>query len=176
MPYKVVAIEGCEADDIIGVISKNYNTEPILIVSSDKDFIQLQRFKNISQWSPLTKKFIKDPKPEEQLRALIVKGDRSDGVPNILSNDDCLVEGLRQKPLSKKKIESWIRGKPEELFEGELLRNYKRNETLIDLECIPDSIKINIKTRYESEQYTGRERMLNSVSYTHLTLPTRDLV
>ena len=161
MPYKVVAIEGCEADDIIGVISKNYNTEPILIVSSDKDFIQLHRFKNISQWSPLTKKFIKDPKPEEQLRALIVKGDRSDGVPNILSNDDCLVEGLRQKPLSKKKIESWIRGKPEELFQGELLRNYKRNETLIDLECIPDSIKINIKTRYESEHYTGRERMLN---------------
>ena len=72
-----------------------------------------------------------------------------------------MVEGLRQKPLSKKKIEKWISGNPEELFEGELLRNYKRNETLIDLECIPDSIQINIQTRYESNQYTGRDKMLN---------------
>ena len=100
-------------------------------------------------------------KPEEQLRALIVKGDRSDGVPNILSNDNCLVEGLRQKPLSKKKIEKWLSGNPEELFEGEVLRNYKRNETLIDLACIPDSIQINIQTQYESDQYTGRDKMLN---------------
>ncbi len=161
LPYKVVTLDGCEADDIIGVICKNYNSEPILIVSSDKDFVQLQKYKNIHQWSPLTKKFLKDNKPEHQLRALILKGDRSDGVPNILSRDDVLVEGLRQKPLSKKKLESWINGNPEELFEGEVLRNYKRNETLIDLARIPESIQINIKTRYESEQYTGRDRMLN---------------
>ena len=161
LPYKVVTLDGCEADDIIGVICKNYNSEPILIVSSDKDFVQLQKYKNIHQWSPLTKKFLKDNKPEHQLRALILKGDRSDGVPNILSRDDVLVEGLRQKPLSKKKLESWISGNPEELFEGEVLRNYKRNETLIDLARIPESIQINIKTRYESEQYTGRDRMLN---------------
>tara|TARA_A100001201_G_scaffold22117_1_gene24853 strand:+ start:2990 stop:3841 length:852 start_codon:yes stop_codon:yes gene_type:complete len=161
LPYKVVTLDGCEADDIIGVICKNYNSEPILIVSSDKDFVQLQKYKNIHQWSPLTKKFLKDSKPEQQLRALILKGDRSDGVPNILSRDDVLVEGLRQKPLSKKKLESWINGNPEELFEGEVLRNYKRNETLIDLARIPESIQINIKTRYESEQYTGRDRMLN---------------
>lgn len=161
LPYKVVTLDGCEADDIIGVICKNYNSEPILIVSSDKDFVQLQKYKNIHQWSPLTKKFLKDSKPEQQLRALILKGDRSDGVPNILSRDDVLVEGLRQKPLSKKKLESWISGNPEELFEGEVLRNYKRNETLIDLARIPESIQINIKTRYESEQYTGRDRMLN---------------
>ena len=161
LPYRVVSLDGCEADDIIGVICKNYNSEPILIVSSDKDFVQLQKYKNIHQWSPLTKKFLKDNKPEHQLRALILKGDRSDGVPNILSRDDVLVEGLRQKPLSKKKLESWINGNPEELFEGEVLRNYKRNETLIDLARIPESIQINIKTRYESEQYTGRDRMLN---------------
>jgi 5'-3' exonuclease len=161
LPYKVVNIEGCEADDIIGVICKNYNSEPILIVSSDKDFVQLQKYKNISQWSPLTKKFIKNEKPDEQLRALIVTGDRSDGIPNILSNDNCLVEGLRQRPVSKKKIESWLSGKPEELFEGEVLRNYKRNEILIDLARIPDPIQINILTRYESDQYTGRDKMLN---------------
>lgn len=161
LPYKVVTLDGCEADDIIGVICKNYNSEPILIVSSDKDFVQLQKYKNIHQWSPLTKKFLKNNKPEQQLRALILKGDRNDGVPNILSRDDVLVEGLRQKPLSKKKLESWINGNPEELFEGEVLRNYKRNETLIDLARVPESIQINIKTRYESEQYTGRDRMLN---------------
>ena len=163
MPYRVVVLDGCEADDIIGVICKYYSHRDynILIVSSDKDFIQLQRYPNIFQWSPRTKKFIKENNPENQLRALIVKGDRGDGIPNILSNDDCLVEGLRQKPMSKKKILDFLNILPEKDFEGEILRNFKRNETLIDLGCIPDKIEINIKTRYESDQYLGRDRMLN---------------
>ena len=163
MPYRVVTLEGCEADDIIGVICKEYSHRDynILIVSSDKDFIQLQRYPNIFQWSPRTKKFIKEDFPENQLRALIVKGDRGDGIPNILSNDDCLVEGLRQKPMSKKKIMDSLNISPEKHFEGEILRNFKRNETLIDLGCIPDKIEINIRTRYESDQYLGRDRMLN---------------
>ena len=163
MPYRVVTLEGCEADDIIGVICKEYSHRDynILIVSSDKDFIQLQRYPNVFQWSPRTKKFIKEEFPEQQLRALIVKGDRGDGIPNILSNDDCLVEGLRQKPMSKKKIMDSLNISPEKHFEGEILRNFKRNETLIDLGCIPDKIEINIRTRYESDQYLGRDRMLN---------------
>ena len=163
MPYRVVTLEGCEADDIIGVICKEYSHRDynILIVSSDKDFIQLQRYPNVFQWSPRTKKFLKEDFPEKQLRALIVKGDRGDGIPNILSNDDCLVEGLRQKPMSKKKIMDWLNISPEKHFEGEILRNFKRNETLIDLGCIPDKIEINIRTRYESDQYLGRDRMLN---------------
>ena len=163
MPYRVVNLEGCEADDIIGVICKEYSHRDynILIVSSDKDFIQLQKYPNVFQWSPRTKKFIKEDDPAGQLRALIVNGDRSDGLPNILSNDACLVEGLRQKPMSKKRILDWLNIVPEKAFEGEILRNFKRNETLIDLGCIPDKIEINIRTKYESDQYLGRDRMLN---------------
>jgi 5'-3' exonuclease len=163
MPYRVVTLEGCEADDIIGVICKEFSHRDynILIVSSDKDFIQLQKYPNVSQWSPRTKKFIKESDPAGQLRSLIVKGDRSDGIPNILSNDDCFVEGLRQKPMSKKKIMDWLNIVPEKALEGEILRNFKRNETLIDLGCIPDKIVINIRTRYENDQYLGRDRMLN---------------
>jgi hypothetical protein len=121
----------------------------------------LQRYPNVFQWSPRTKKFLKEDFPEKQLRALIVKGDRGDGIPNILSNDDCLVEGLRQKPMSKKRILELLNISPEKAFEGEILRNFKRNETLIDLGCIPDKIEINIKIQYESDQYLGRDRMLN---------------
>ena len=72
-----------------------------------------------------------------------------------------MVEGLRQKPMSKKKILDFLNITPEKHFEGEILRNFKRNQTLIDLGCIPDKIEINIKTRYESDKYLGRDRMLN---------------
>ena len=162
-PYRLIQVDSAEADDIIGtlVIERRGSTSKVMIISSDKDFIQLQRYPNVYQWSPRTKKFIKEPEPEKQLRALIVKGDRTDGIPNILSGDTCLVEGLRQKPLSKRKILDWLNITPEKAFEGEILRNFKRNETLIDLGCIPDKIEINIRTRYESDQFLGRDRMLN---------------
>ena len=42
-PYRVIQIEGAEADDIIGTIVHNYD-DRILILSGDKDFRQLQRY------------------------------------------------------------------------------------------------------------------------------------
>ena len=159
-PYKVVNGDGCEADDIIAIYCKHYD-EPILIVSSDKDFIQLHVHKNVQQWSPLTKKFIKVDDPEKFKYELIVKGDRSDGVPNILSQDDTFVKKIRQRKLTKKKLEEWTQGNPEQLLEGELLRNFKRNEQLIDLSLVPDQVEINILDNINSEQFDGRGRMLN---------------
>ena len=62
-PYKVIHIDGCEADDIIGTIvtmnpdpNNDYNPEKIMIVSSDRDFLQLQKYKFVRQYSPLLKK------------------------------------------------------------------------------------------------------------------------
>ena len=121
----------------------------------------MQRYENVSQWSPLKKKMLIEKDPTKQLRTLIISGDRSDGVPNILSQDDTFTGGFRQKPLSKIKLSEWINTRPEEVFSGEVYRNYKRNETLIDLNKIPESIEINIVEQYSGEHYTGREKMLN---------------
>ena len=161
LPYKVLHVDRCEADDIIAILCKKCKDKKILIVSSDKDFLQLQRYENVSQWSPLKKKMLIEKDPTKQLRTLIISGDRSDGVPNILSQDDTFTGGFRQKPLSKSKLSEWINTRPEEVFSGEVYRNYKRNETLIDLNKIPESIEINIVEQYSGEHYTGREKMLN---------------
>jgi len=156
-PYKVLHIDGCEADDVIGTLVERTqefgNYEDVMIVSSDGDFKQLQRYDNVKQFSPMLKKFVVEDNPLLNLRLKILKGDAGDGVPNVLSDDDTLVEGRRQTPLMKKKIDSII----EDLSDGELLyaaswyRNYCRNETLIDLTKTPQDLKQNIINNYEEQ-------------------------
>lgn len=149
-PYKVIHLEGCEADDIIGTMVEHTQEfgqyEEVMIVSSDKDFLQLQKYGNVRQWSHILKKEIKDPHPKLNLIDKILSGDTGDGIPNVLSGDDTFVNGERQTPLSKKKKQAII----EDLSDGELLyaaswyRNYQRNETLIDLTKTPNDLKNKI--------------------------------
>ena len=149
-PYKVIHLEGCEADDIIATMVEHTQEfgqyEEVMIVSSDKDFLQLQKYGNVRQWSHILKKEIKDPHPKLNLIDKILSGDTGDGVPNVLSGDDTFVNGERQTPLSKKKKQAII----EDLTDGELLyaaswyRNYQRNETLIDLTKTPNDLKNKI--------------------------------
>tara|TARA_A100001011_G_scaffold236300_1_gene244276 strand:- start:89 stop:925 length:837 start_codon:yes stop_codon:yes gene_type:complete len=149
-PYKVIHLEGCEADDIIGTMVEHTQEfgqyEEVMIVSSDKDFLQLQKYGNVRQWSHILKKEIKDHHPKLNLIDKILSGDTGDGVPNVLSGDDTFVNGERQTPLSKKKKQAII----EDLSDGELLyaaswyRNYQRNETLIDLTKTPNDLKNKI--------------------------------
>ena len=108
-PYKVMHEPNCEADDVIARLALETQefgkNEPVMIISSDKDFIQLHKYKNVEQWSPLTKKFINHEDPSRYLFDHICKGDSGDGVPNVLSRDDVLVSDTeRQSPLTKKKI------------------------------------------------------------------------
>ena len=149
-PYKVIHLEGCEADDVIGTLVERTqefgNHEPVMIVSSDHDFKQLQKFDNVSQFSPMTKKLVEEGHPRQNLKLKILQGDAGDGVPNVLSHDDTFVNGERQTPLSKKNKETIL----QDLSDGELLyaaswyRNYCRNETLIDLTKTPEDLKQNI--------------------------------
>ena len=154
-PYKVIHIDQCEADDIIGTLvdlksDVPINPEPIMIVSSDRDFVQLQRFPNVKQYSPILKKEVVESNPRLFLQTHIIKGDKGDGVPNILSEDNVFVEGFRQTPMSKKKIDNII----QDLDEGELLyaaswyRNYCRNKKLIDLTETPEDLRKEIINSY----------------------------
>jgi 5'-3' exonuclease len=161
-PYKVVTVHTCEADDIIGTLVQKYSaTQKIMILSSDKDFAQLQKFPNVEQYSPILKKNIKEPLPAAQLKQLIIRGDKSDGIPNILSKDDTFVEGTRQKPITEAKIINWMNQSPEEFCTDEMLRNFKRNEMLIDLTKIPEALKTTILDTYEAAKGKTRQEFMN---------------
>ena len=160
-PYKYLMIDRCEADDIIGVLCEKYgDTENIMIVSGDKDFQQLQRYSKVKQFSPITKKNIKLTKEQAEAYLVdhIIGGDTGDGVPNVLSQDDCFVEGIRQRPLSKKKRE--IIKDPLVANDDEVDRNLQRNRSLIDLTYIPNEYKKQILHEFDNVEVASRAGLL----------------
>ena len=161
-PYKVIEHERCEADDVIAVLCEDTQEfgrhQQVLIVSSDKDFVQLQKYDNISQYSPMKKKFIKEDTPRRQLMELIMKGDQADGIPNVLSVDNCFVEGIRQTPLRKNILDDLI--KDPKSHGEEIYRNYLRNKKLIDLSETPETVKEEIIYNYESQKPPTDKKMV----------------
>ena len=161
-PYKVLDVDGAEADDIIGVLVQKYSAnEKVMILSSDKDFAQLQRYPNVEQYSPILKKYIKEPFPLVQLKQLIIRGDKSDGIPNILSADNVFVEGVRQKPITEAKIIKWLNQEPKEFCNDDMLRNFARNEIMIDLTKIPEALRNNIINSYETAKGRTKQEFMN---------------
>ena len=166
LPYKVIEIETAEADDIIATLVKRNkrivapnHKRNVLILSGDKDFIQLHS-PNVRQYNPVLNKFVgKGENPSLYIKEHILKGDRSDGVPNVLSDDNVFVEGRRQRPLSKKKINSWV----EEVFmtfTEEEQKNYNRNRKLIDLSCIPHELEEKINNEFLNVKVASRDKIL----------------
>jgi 5'-3' exonuclease len=162
-PYKVIDVEGAEADDVIGILAARMSAhEEILILSSDKDFMQLQKYPNVVQYSPILKRFIKTDNPNEYIKEHIIRGDRGDGIPNFLSPDNTFVAGERQKVINKKKLTEWINGDPTKFcITDNMLRNYKRNQMLVDLDYIPEDISKKIVEAYDRPKTGNRQKMLN---------------
>lgn len=160
-PYKVLQVQKAEADDIIGSLVNKYNTEKILIISGDKDFKQLQKYKNVQQYSPVAKKMITCDDPSSYIHEHIIKGDSTDGIPNFLSADNCLVDGIRQTPISKRKVESWLQLQPEQYCNEDMLRNYQRNQTLIDLQYVPNHIQDECVDMYVQSKPANKSKLLN---------------
>ena len=161
-PYKVMDVDGAEADDIIGTLVQKYSaSEKIMILSSDKDFAQLQRYPNVEQFSLILKKYIKEPFPLVQLKQLIIRGDKGDGIPNILSSDDVFVVGGRQKPITESKIIKWINQEPKEFCNEEMMRNFNRNELMIDLTKVPITLKEKILNTYDNSKGKTKQEFMN---------------
>lgn len=160
-PYRVIQVEHAEADDIIGVLAKEYShSQNVLILSGDKDFQQLQKYPNIKQYSPTLKKYLKCENPEKFLKEHIIRGDRGDGVPNFLSADDSLVLKIRQKSISEKKLAAWVDANPFEFCNESMLRGYKRNEILVNLDYTPADMQKAIIAEYEAQANQTRSKMM----------------
>jgi hypothetical protein len=162
-PYKVLDVESAEADDVIAVLTARLSPNSnILILSSDKDFGQLQKYPNVTQYSPILKRFIKIDNPQTFIREHILKGDRGDGIPNFLSADNTFATGERQKVLNSKKLQEWVNQDVETFCTTDImLRGYKRNQTLVDFEYIPENIKKNINVAFDETKPANKEKMLN---------------
>ena len=150
-PYKVMDVPGAEADDVIGVIAKHYHEdEHILIVSGDKDFMQLQRYPNVHQYGPVQDKLLITGDPAKFLFEHILHGDKGDGVPNFLSADDSLVKGIKQKSVYQAKLDVWYGNPPETFCTDETtLANYYRNKKLVDLTEIPAEVEAAILEEFD---------------------------
>lgn len=170
-PYRVIHTEGAEADDIIGVLAMEFGTPEdelyfgnnhgqIMICSGDKDFPQLQRHSNVNQFSPVQKKRIATNDPVRFLKEHIIRGDVGDGVPNFLSDDDCLVTRTKQKSIMEVKLNEWLKQSPEEFcITDAMKRNWKRNEQLIDLRFTPKNIKEQVLEQYHAQSGKDRRRL-----------------
>ena len=162
-PYKVIDVEGAEADDIIGTLTPLYaNSEKVLILSSDGDFLQLQRYgKNVKQYNPTQKKFVVSKDPLTELKEKIISGDSGDGIPNILSPGDTFVRGVRQKVMTEGRMTNFMTNNFED-YEDETSRiGYARNQTLIDLNNTPEDIKKSIIDTYNNTKPAPRMKLMN---------------
>ena len=171
-PYKVMWVEGAEADDIIAVMAKYSQQtltdnplfaepEPFLIISGDHDFVQLQKYKNVKQFSPTQKKFVvPDSTPERALLEHIIRGDKGDGIPNVLSPDQSVYENIRQRPITSKKIDEWsdINRRPQDL---EFSARWIRNQTLVDFDHIPAKVTDDILNTYLALPDKDRSKLFN---------------
>jgi 5'-3' exonuclease len=164
-PYKVIDVEGAEADDIIGTLApRAVHHENVLILSSDGDFLQLQRYNTgkhkIKQYNPSLKKYVKSEQPLLELKEKIIRGDKGDGIPNIFSPSDCFVRDMRQKAITQKILDKLLTEDVDKWNESEKI-NFARNETLIDLTFIPVEIKEKIINTYEEAVPASKSKMLN---------------
>ena len=160
-PYRVIQVESAEADDIIATLVMEHSektSSDILILSGDKDFVQLQKYSNVKQYDPVRKKWIKENDPQAYLYEHICKGDQGDGIPNILSDDDTFVTDKRQKPLTQKRLDFF---KQEGLGNDLISRNWARNAQLVDLTMIPNNIKEGVINKYNEENGKDKSKLFN---------------
>ena len=162
-PYKVVDAYGAEADDVIAVLTARLSPHGnILILSSDKDFGQLQKYPNVTQYSPILKRFIKIDNPKLFIKEHIIKGDRGDGVPNFLSADNTFAAGERQKVINSKRLQEWLSQDAETFCTNDtMLRGFKRNQTLVDFDYIPNEIQTKIVEAFDGSKPATKQKMLD---------------
>ena len=163
LPFRFITIEHIETDDIIyETIMKEYdNYDSFQIYSTDGDFRQLLRHKKVELYNPKMRKFITVDDPEFDLFEKIVRGDKSDGIPNIYA--DSIQE--RQKPIFTTRVKNWYDDKNEfkeflKTQPKEVQKRFVRNKRLIDMRDIPidvsDEIEkalVNTRIKFNLQEY-----------------------
>jgi len=149
-PYRVIEVDGAEADDVVAVLTAKYShSDPVLILSSDSDYKQLQKYKNVKQYNPMLGVYVTSPDPIKELKEKVIRGDRGDNIPNILSHDEIFLTKVRQKSITAKLLDNWLNNDMDKVLTEDQLLKYKRNRLLIDFDYIPKDIIEQIVNAYE---------------------------
>lgn len=176
--YRMIEVQRAEADDIIATITKYVSanrkvrtgviesSEPILILSADRDFFQLHRYDGVQQYSLKDRKMLTLESANESVNALltkIIRGDSGDGITNILSDIDCFENGVRQKTVyDKKLVQPILESKSLSILTPEQKERFKLNRLLIDFDYIPESIGNEIISSYLGYEVKGnKSKILN---------------
>lgn len=175
-PYAFIEVHGAEADDVISTLVRwtldndlvdnglESGPQPVMVLSGDHDFVQLQKYPHVQQYSPIQKTFVKaDISPDMMLREHILRGDTGDGIPNVFSAEDTLVtDGKRQKSIFEKDMVGW-RTKSIDAWEGTpQWDRVQKNRQLIDLSYTPEDIQDQIVAKYlEDRAGRNRSQLLN---------------
>jgi 5'-3' exonuclease len=168
---EILEFDGIEGDDIIAVLCQNFK-EKITIISTDKDFHQLQVFKNVKQYEPKKKQMVNVLNPKISLEQKIIGGDENDNIPaivprcgkvkvaNIMSSD--LISNIYDEEYLKEEENVKAIVKKYKINPEEIKKNLQRNTELIDLKFIPKDISEKIlKTLREpnTKKFDGRKFM-----------------
>lgn len=171
--FPVVRVDYAESDDVIATLTKYFqdhegiegpmfdSKQNILIVSSDKDFVQLHVYDNVKQISPVTKRFVEDPDPAHYLAVKVLKGDKGDGVVNVLSDDDTYVAGKKSPKMTQKRIDALLAEGYDNCSDPVIKRNWNRNRTLIDFSFIPSKISNRILEQYQQPIEGNKQKIFD---------------
>lgn len=144
----IMRINNCEADDVIAVMTEEFSKDKlndIELISTDKDFIQLQKYKNFKQFNPIKKEYVKSINPKRDLEIKIIIGDKSDNISGIKER---LGAKTAEKLLNggEFKKQTW-----EQMLNDKEIKNiFIRNRQLIDFNYIPENIKEKIVDEYNN--------------------------
>lgn len=156
-PYSILKVKGAEGDDIVATLCKEIRNEEIMIISRDKDFMQLHRNENVSQYDPIVNKMISVTEDiDYHLFHHIMKGDESDGIPCIYSPETFYTQSLRprQQTVYQNVVREIYKYSDQELkkyFDNkEVFKRFEQNRRLISLDHIDEEVKNNILNTYKS--------------------------
>lgn len=176
-PYPVIKVPGAEGDDCIGVIANYLQEAPsqdedvsplnalsgeapnVLVLSSDHDFKQLLKHRSVKQWSPMQKQWVTNTNPQFILDK-IIEGDKGDGIPSVLMEDDFLVNGTKRATSVTVAVREKFKNLS--LLNEEELKRFKRNQMLIDFDYIPTTLQESIVESYnQPRKKRNRQNIFN---------------
>jgi hypothetical protein len=159
-PFRTICIPHIEADDIIATVAISA-VHPTVIVSRDTDFVQLESNRHVRRFHPFDLyMYERSESPEDELLTKVIRGDTTDCIPNVLSEDHVFVsQGTRQKTMTAKRFETirdTLVASGWEALPRELHRQYQRNEALISADRIPEWVREAIRTEMNHLPPSGR--------------------
>lgn len=167
LPVYYFKIDNLEADDICYLIANKFKTKDIVIMSGDKDLLQIsQKFYNTQIFDPIRKGIVGDD-GIDIVRYKILKGDTSDNIKGFVGIGDKKARVILQ---NKKTFNAWYKTLTEEE-----LKLYKDLKSIICLSKIPEELKNNFEkefAKYEFKEFDKEkfEQFVNEIEFDRINL------